>query len=192
MMTAQSRELRQIEEPWSGWVSPTDRGEGGGADPFRILVPYNGSATARKALDIAARLSAGRSSLVWVLYVRHWDVGRAGCRTSLETVDEARQCAQAAVTDLRQRGVATSAVVRDARREKVAQAIVAEAEALGAGCVVLGTHARRAWGSALLGSTSHAVARLATRPVIMVKAPKIRSRWRLPWRSQRSRGHEQP
>jgi nucleotide-binding universal stress UspA family protein len=86
-------------------------------------------------------------------------------------VDEARQCAYAAVAVLRRRGVPASAVVRDAPREKVGQAIAVEAERLDCGSIVLGTHAHGAFVSALLGSVSRAVARRATRPVILVRAP---------------------
>ena len=89
-----------------------------------------------------------------------------------EPPDEARGCAQTAVTQLRRRGVAASAIVRDAKREKVPHAIAAEAERLEVSCIVLRTHARPALGSALLGSTSLAVARSARRPIVLVKAPR--------------------
>jgi nucleotide-binding universal stress UspA family protein len=177
-----------IDDPWAGWPSRSQPADRGGSDPFRILLPYNGTAVARQALDVAANLSRGRSAVVWILYVRHWDIDRAGGRFCLETPDEAQLCARTAATELRRRAVAASAVVRDAPRERVPRAIAAEAERLDVSCIVLGAHARRALGSALLGSTSVGVARRATRPVILVKAPK-RPRWtRSPWRWMRSVG----
>lgn len=169
-----------VDHPWTGWPDITDPDDRGGSRPSRILVPYNGSLTAQRALDVAAELGAGRSAQVWVLYVRPWDVGRGGFRVSMETRAEALGCAQSAANDLRMRSVSASALVRNARRERIARAIIAEAEVLSAGCIVLGTHARRSFLSALLGSTSLAVARHATRPVIMVKAPTGPRRW--PWR----------
>lgn len=175
-----------VENPQMGLPSPLQQAGGGGSDPSRVLVPFNGSPVARKALDVAANLGRGRSGVVWVLYVRPWDVGRGGTRFCLETPDEARSCAQEAVAELRRRGVSASAVVRDARREKVAQAIAAEAERLEVGCIVLGTHARGAIGLALLGSTSHTVARTAARPIILVKSPDLPRGQRTTRRSRRA------
>ena len=181
-----------IADLWVGRPA-SEAAEGGGSDPFRILLPYNGTAVARKALDVATNLGRGRSAVVWVLYIRPWDIGRGRTRFCLETPDEARQCAQTAVTELRRRGVAASAVVRDARREKVPHAIAAEAQRLDVSCIVLGTHARRALVSALLGSTCLTVARRATHPIILVKAPNDTQGRLLPWRSTRSpSGHAHP
>jgi nucleotide-binding universal stress UspA family protein len=164
--------------PWTGWPSPRTPDPGGGRGPTRVLVPFNGTQVARKAIDVAASLTSGRTSVIWILYVRPWQIGRGGMRFCLETMDEARQCAQSAVTDLRCRGVSASAVVRDARRENVARMIADEGERLDVSCIVLGTHARGSLLSALLGSTSLSVARKATRPIILVKTPNRQRRWR--------------
>jgi nucleotide-binding universal stress UspA family protein len=178
-----------VDDPWTGLPDPPHPTEGGGSDPTRILVPYNGTSTAQVALDVASTLSLGRSTMVWVLYIRSLDVGRAG-RFCFESEDEAQWRVQTGVAELRRRGVSTSAVVRDARRERVPHTIVAEAERRNAGCIVMGTRARRAFSTALLGSTSLAVARRSTIPTILVKAPKPRRlrrpRWRAPWSP---RGH---
>lgn len=178
-----------VDDPWTGLPDAHDSAGGGGSDPARILVPYNGTSTAQVALEVAATLSLGRSSMVWVLYVRSLDVGRAG-RFCFESADEARWRVQTGVAELRRLGVSTSAVVRDARREWVPHTIVAEAERRNAGCIVMGTRARRAFSTALLGSTSLGVARRSTIPTILVKGPKIRRlrrpRWRAPWSP---RGH---
>lgn len=96
---------------------------------MRILVPFNGTSAAGNAVHFAAWLGSDRPTVVWVLYVRPWDVGRAGRRFCLETAVEACSCAQAAITALRRQGVSTRAVLRDARREKVPSTIAVVAEA---------------------------------------------------------------
>lgn len=175
-----------VDDPWTGRPSWPPQSGGGGADLSRILVPFNGTAAACNAADLAARLSSDRPTTVWVLYVRPWDVGRAGRRFCLETAEEARCCAQTAITALRGRGVSTRAVMRDARREKVPSTIAAVAEALDVGCIVLGGHARPVWASVLLGSTSRSVCRQATRPVVLVYLPKQPHRLWAPWRPSSS------
>lgn len=137
--------------------------------PISLLVPYSGSRTADSALDVAAEWAHALFANVWVLYVRLWDTCRGG-HYYVETRPEARAVAQAAVRQLRLRGVAASTVVRDADRERVAGAILGEADVVDARLIVLGTRSRGTLGRALLGSTSAAVARRATRPLILVDA----------------------
>jgi nucleotide-binding universal stress UspA family protein len=168
---------KRVARPVTGWPWGPGLAEDGGSDPFRVLVPYNGTPVSRSTLDVVAGLVRSTSAVAWILYVRPWDLTRAG-RFCLETSDEAQQCARAAVTELRGRGVPASGVVRDARRDRVAHVIAAEAERLDVGCIVLGTHAHGAWLSALLGSVTRKVVRRAARPVILVKAPHRRRRER--------------
>jgi nucleotide-binding universal stress UspA family protein len=165
---------QHLATPGPDWWGDSEILDDGGSEPFRFLVPYNGSAVSRQALHVAAGLGNSRSAIAWILYVRPWDVARTGVRICLETSEEARRCAYTAVAELRRRGVPASGVIRDARRERVGQVIAAEAERLDVGCIVLGTHAHGAWLSALLGSVSRKVARRATRPVILVRAPHDR------------------
>jgi len=162
---------KQFSVPELGSSWPLGTPGGGGSGRAAVLLPYNGSAVADAALEAAADL--GRpTAVIWVLYVRPWDVARAGFRFCLETTEEAWRCAHEAVAELRRRGILASGVVRDARRERVGQVIAGEAERLDVGCIVLGTHAHGAWVSALLGSVSRRVARRTIRPVLLVRAPR--------------------
>jgi nucleotide-binding universal stress UspA family protein len=147
-------------------------GPGGGSDAVSLLFPYSGSPTADAALNVAADWAHALVADVWVLYVRPWDTCRGG-HYYVETRYEARAVAQAAMRRLRLRGVPASGVVRDADRELVAGAILAEADAVDARLIVLGTRSRGVVGRALLGSTSAAVARRATRPLIVVEAEQF-------------------
>jgi nucleotide-binding universal stress UspA family protein len=188
------------DDPWTGWPSTTPDQDGAAPDRRRVLVPYCGTRTAEAALETAADWCHALAAEAWVLYVRPWDPVRGG-RNFLETPAEARAVAQVAVGRLRGRGVSASGVVRDASRGRISDTIVAEAEALGACSIVMGTPVRRVLSEVLLGSTSLAVARRSPRPVILVKAPKRPSISQRPSRpvppptsTQRpegSRGHRQ-
>lgn len=142
---------------------------GNESSPTSLLFPYSGSRTADAALDVAADWAHALFADVWVLYVRPWDTCRGG-HYYVETRGEARAVAQAAMRRLRLRGVPASGVVRDADREQVAGSILAEANAVDARLIVLGTRSRGFLSRTLLGSTSAAVARRATRPLILVDA----------------------
>lgn len=152
------------------WTATTPAIEVSNANPSRsrLLFPYSGSPTADAALDVAADWAHALCADAWVLYVRTWDTSRGG-HFYIETRAEASALAQVAVSRLRLRGVTASRVVRDADRARLADAILVEAEALDARLIVLGTRARGVLGAALVGSTSMAVARRASRPVILVK-----------------------
>ena len=139
------------------------------SSPASLLFPYSGSPTADAALDVAAGWAHALFADIWVLYVRPWDTCRGG-HYFVETRHEARSVAQTAVRRLRGRGVPASGVLRDASRERVARAILAEADAVDARLIVLGTGSRGVVGRALLGSTSAAVARRTARPLILVEA----------------------
>jgi len=151
------------------WTATTPRLDAGG-DPswIRILFPYSGTPTAAAALDVAADWAHALRAEAWVLYVRPWDTSRGG-HYYVETRAEAHAVTQAAVSRLRRRGVTASGVVRDADRARLVDTILAEAEAVDARLIILGTRARRVLSAALVGSTTLAVARRATGPVILVK-----------------------
>jgi len=161
-------------EPVDGmdWPWVPEPVEGGGSSALRILVPYNGTAAARRALEVAAEVSIGRPALAWILYVRHWDVARGGTRFCLEDNDEARRTSHAGVAELRRRGVPASGVIRDAARERIGHTVVGEAVRLDVGCIVIGTHAHGRFIAALTGSVPRQVTRSATMPVIVVRHPR--------------------
>jgi nucleotide-binding universal stress UspA family protein len=157
------------DDPWPGWPSTTPPRDGGDADRKRILIPYNRTRTADGSLDVAAQWCQLLGAEAWVLYVRPWDPVRGG-RIYIETPSEARDVAHAGAGQLRARGIAASALVRNSGRRGIADIIVAEALTLDATSIVMGTPARRALSTALMGSTSMTVARRSPRPVILVKA----------------------
>lgn len=155
--------------PRPGWPTGPEPGEDRDSEELRLLIPYNGTAVARSALDTVTGLGPTGRVTAWVLYVRHWDASATGQRLCLESSDEAQRCVRSAVAELRRRGVPASGVVRDAPREKVGHAIAAEAERRCVSCIVMGTHAHGPVVAALLGSVTRRVARTTARPLVLVK-----------------------
>lgn len=166
--------------PWIERPSPGPDTSGGDPGRTRVLAPYSATRASEAALDVAAELGRALPAEVWVLYVRAWDPVRGG-RIFIETRGEAHAVASVAVQRLRRLGVTAKARVRDSSRARIAQAILAESEAVGAHSIVLGTHARGPLSAVLQGSTSLTVARHSTRPVLLVKVPTKRTPfWRRP------------
>jgi len=147
---------------------PEDGGPGdrGGAQT-RILLPYDDTESAHRALESTRELATGLNASVRVIHVRAWDPCRGG-RMFLETREEALYLTRAALARLRSDGIATAGVIRIAKRTRVADEILAEARYFGANAIVLGARRRRLLVSLLLGSVSYSVMRRANCPVILV------------------------
>jgi nucleotide-binding universal stress UspA family protein len=145
-----------------------------------VLIPFCASCTADAALRTARDLCCAMTADAWVLHVRAWDPMPGG-RLFIETPTEALALTRTAVTYLRERGIASSSVVRQARTEHIADVIVAESQRLGAHSIVLGTHGRSPLSASVRGSTSLGVLRRATCPVVLVRVPGVEVTRRWPW-----------
>lgn len=144
----------------------------------RILVPIDGSATAKLGLDEAialAQLTKGRLRLMHVIdelsFALSMDAytGYAGdwlkelCQNGQRLLDEAKAGAQAA-------GVEADTLLCDKFSSTTADEVVAEAARWPADLIVLGTHGRRGVGRVLMGSSAENVLRHASGPVLLVRA----------------------
>lgn len=138
----------------------------------RILVPVDGSETSNRALVAAlqmARDSGGRVRLLHVIdelaYVTGFEysgqVLEAATREGAKVLDDALAIANA------------SGVPADTRLVSVAQrlgeVVADEARQWEADLVVVGTHGRRGFSRAFLGSGAEQVLRLAPVPVLAVR-----------------------
>lgn len=147
-----------------------------------ILIAYDGSADAHAAIDRAAALFPGEPATVvtvWVPFIELLARTGSGLAFSPGMVDideldaateaNARNLAQEGVERAKDAGLNAQPRTR-AQRANVAEAILVEAEELGASAIVVGTRGLTGLKSVLLGSVSHGVLHHAHIPVLVVPA----------------------
>jgi nucleotide-binding universal stress UspA family protein len=145
----------------------------------RILVPIDGSETARAACRHAIALAAEQAARLRFVYVvdetlGDWDIhgwiGIEKIRESVHTtgqnlLDEARAMAQ-------QAGVEADAVLLETAGRHIGQAIDEAASLWPADLIVIGTHGRRGLDRLMIGSVAETTVRLSRVPVLTI--PKAR------------------
>ena len=143
----------------------------------RILVPIDGSAPAQRGLDEAIRLArsdGGTLCLLHVLDFAPFMIGVAdgatwqALRDGLE--QQGRALLEQAHAQAEAAGVDTEARLEDGPG-RVCDAIVAHAAAHRCDLVVMGTHGRRGWRHAMIGSDAERTVRESPVPVLLVRAP---------------------
>ena len=146
----------------------------------RILVPIDGSDTARRGLKEAIALATQLKAALRLLHVTsdfpvmlemsntlNFDKYREGLHQyGREQLDNARTLAQGL-------GLEVETQLRDLKGGRVADAIVDEATSAGCDLIVIGTHGRRGLNRALLGSDAESVLRASPVPVLLVRAPAV-------------------
>ncbi len=149
-----------------------------------VLVCYDGSDDAKSAIAHGAKLLNGQSATVLTVWEPFANVlahtatfGIGAGMADMEKIDEAnRKNAEARAEEGAQ--LAHDAGL-DARARAVAQglttaeAILAEAERLGADAILMGSRGLTGVKSLPLGSVSHAVIQHADRTVIVVPSPEV-------------------
>ena len=142
----------------------------------RILVPIDGSATADHAIDEAIKLAADQSATLCVLHVLddfplYGEMAvTPGYQETLELLRKygeetlAKAAHKAGLAKVKVETVQSEAVGR-----RVADVIVETAVAQKCQLIVIGTHGRRGFSRALLGSDAELVLREAPVPVLMIK-----------------------
>ncbi|MFB6354387.1 MAG: universal stress protein [Halobacteriales archaeon] len=138
----------------------------------RILVPTDGSAGTRRAVDHAIRLAEAHGATLHGLYV----VNTASYASfSMETAwegigDMLRDEGEAAVAAVEERAEAAGVPVETAVLEgSPSREIVRYAEDQGCDLIVMGTHGRGGIDRLLLGSVAERVVRASEVPVLTVR-----------------------
>lgn len=148
----------------------------------RILVPLDGSDTARRGLTEAIGLARGLGASLQLLHVvtdLQWLVdpivlgAPQTLRQELQGFGE-KLLAEAAKA-CEAGGVVAQTRLRQAAGSGPGQSIVEEVGASGCDLVVMGTHGRRGVGRVLLGSDASAVAAASPVPVLLVRADAARA-----------------
>jgi nucleotide-binding universal stress UspA family protein len=132
----------------------------------RILLAIDDVNECRAVLDLVKDVAAEGATEVRALHLRVHEL--SGYRwVSPETRDQASFVAEAATFELRMAGLAVGGTVRHAAVDRVAQAILAEAEDFDAELIVLGRPHRGEVLARLFGSVTHRVILRSRCPVIV-------------------------
>jgi nucleotide-binding universal stress UspA family protein len=150
-----------------------------------ILIAYDGSSDSKSAIDGAGEILGGEPATVLTVWEPFIDVmARTGAGLGLapgivafEEIDKAheqsaRERAAEGVEHAQRAGLNAQSRTR-ARHTTIAEAILAEADEVGARAIILGTRGLTGIKSLWLGSVSHEVLQHADRPVIVVPSPEV-------------------
>lgn len=148
----------------------------------KILVPVDGSPTSRAGLAEAirlAQLSGGEIELLHAIDLQAFAmVPGAGMGLASGTfdlmLDSGRQVLAEAEAQVRAAGLVPRTKLCERLAERVSDLVIEECQAWGAEVIVLGTHGRRGWSRALLGSDAELIVRQAEVPVLLVRGQPTR------------------
>jgi nucleotide-binding universal stress UspA family protein len=151
-----------------------------------VLISYDESDDARAAIAAASPLIAGRDVIVAYFWQPFAEVARSFAINLLEIVQDpaainAREQARAEAAAAEGAELARAHGITCEGRARTAsgpldEAIIAYADELDAGLIVLGARGRSSWGSALLGNVAHDVLQRARMPVLVVPSPALSER----------------
>jgi nucleotide-binding universal stress UspA family protein len=143
----------------------------------RILVPVDGSDTARRGLEEAIRLAKALGSQLRLVHIvdksaltLNPEAGVAAAPLADDFSEDGRIVLEDAKALAAAQGADVEAVLHDNFMGRVADLIVQEAKASRADLIVMGTHGRRGIRHAVLGSDAEAVVHAAPVPVLLVRA----------------------
>ena len=144
----------------------------------KILVPVDGSPTSSRGLQEAiklAKLTGARLRLIHVVDELSFATGmEAATMATGDMIQLLREGGQLLLKKdaarVEKAGLAVDTVLCDSIAGRVCDHVVEQARLWRAGLIVLGTHGRRGVGRLLLGSDAEMIARLASVPVLLVRA----------------------
>lgn len=141
----------------------------------KILVPVDGSTTSECALQEAIRLAQQQRAqlelvhvfedvLYWVdeSYINYAELQETIRASSEKILTQAQALVQ-------QAGLTAETKLLEAKSQRIANILVAEAERWQAELIVIGTHGRTGFSRLVLGSVAEGVVRTASMPVLLVR-----------------------
>ena len=133
----------------------------------RILVPIDGSPTARRGLDEAIALAREAGGAIRVLHVIDEPYAALGldgfaAGASGDIVDDGAAAVRAA-------SVPVETAIEDSASGRVCELVAKDATDWRADLVVIGTHGRRGTRRLFLGSDAEQISRIAPVPVLLVR-----------------------
>ena len=144
----------------------------------KILVPIDGSPTSARGLQEAiklAKLTGARLRLLHVVDQISFASGmEAASMMTGEMLQLLREGGEQLLTKAQARvekaGVRVDTVLCDNFAGRVCDLVIEQATAWRADLIVLGTHGRRGFSRLMMGSDAEMIVRLATMPVLLVRA----------------------
>lgn len=141
----------------------------------KILVPVDGSMTSERALKEAIKLAQQHHAQLELVHVfediLYWvDDSYINYAELQETIRSSSEkiLTQAQVL-VGQAGLTAETRLLEAKNERTANIIVAEAERWQAELIVIGTHGRTGFSRLVLGSVAEGVVRAAPMPVLLIR-----------------------
>jgi Universal stress protein UspA and related nucleotide-binding proteins len=144
----------------------------------RILVPIDGSETAARGLDEAIALARAAGCSLRLLHVVDDLVFVTGFEPGTtylkDVLPKLRRSGEEVLAAARERvvaaGVPVDTLLLECFARRTAEIVIEQAKAWPADLIVLGTHGRRGFSRALLGSDAEEIVRSAPVPVLLVHA----------------------
>lgn len=132
----------------------------------KILVGYDGSEGAKKAVEKAISIAKERDEISLVFVVPGTKLETfAGFETDM-TKEKAGEMLDEVLVDLRERGIEASGIVKEGN---VVEEIVRLASDLDCDLIVVGSHGMSKVGTFALGDVAQEVAKKSTKPVLLVR-----------------------
>jgi len=142
----------------------------------KILVPIDGSSTAKLGLREAIKLAKSQKARLLLLHVvdEHYAIAGAQPGPYIEDMIDSfrrdgRRILKGGVEMARRSGITAQALMVETLTGAAADVIVRQARKRGAQLIVLGTHGRRGIRRLVLGSDAEQVVRMAAVPVLLVR-----------------------
>ncbi len=144
----------------------------------KILVPVDGSPTSARGLQEAIKLAKLTGAKLRLLHVVDQISFASGMEAASMMTGEmlqllregGEQLLKKAQARVEKAGVRVDAVLCDSFAGRVCDLVIEQATAWRADLIVLGTHGRRGFSRLMMGSDAEMIVRLATMPVLLVRA----------------------
>lgn len=140
-----------------------------------ILVPIDGSATSKLALQEALKFAQQQNARLELVHVLEdiWYFDQDNLLNYAALLESMRSSGEKilaqAQTLAQQVGITVETKLLEARGERIASIIVEEAKRWSAELIIIGTHGRSGFSRLLLGSITEGVVRTAHIPVLLIR-----------------------
>ena len=144
----------------------------------RILVPVDGSETAKRGLEEAIKLTKVLGAKLKIVHIvddsalaLNPETGIAAAPLVADFAEDGKEILEEARALAAKQGIDAEVVLHENFTGRVADLIADEAKNWRAELIVMGTHARAGIRHAVLGSDAEAVVHACEVPVLLVRAP---------------------